>query len=284
MGSFSHYGEYRCTCGETFSYSQKFNAHKANCKEYLISVGKYEKVRAAKIQAARTGLIKGAATRKLHHEQKAIQSALEWASEDHFCERCGTKMLTKYASGRFCSSECAHSRTLSDVSKIRKSVSLSKSAQLSDIRNKNIEAYLLNPNYCSVCGKVLEYDQRNCKTCSFECKRELISNSTRHSKEIIGKHVEGRHIVYKVTCLLDNRYYIGVRKTDEEFDGYLGSGIHIRNMVKAYGKENFIRETLYEFNNSTDAFNKEKELLKEHLDNPLCVNIASGGQGGCTHR
>ena len=54
-------------------------------------------------------------------------------------------------------------------------------------------------------------------------------------------------------------------------------------MIRKYDKENFVRETLFEFNNSVEAFNKEKELLSEHLNNPLCVNIASGGQGGKTH-
>lgn len=54
-------------------------------------------------------------------------------------------------------------------------------------------------------------------------------------------------------------------------------------MIDKYGKENFIRETLFEFDNSTDAFNKEKELLVEALMDDKCVNIADGGQGGRTH-
>lgn len=283
MASFSHYGEYTCTCGKVFNYSQKFNAHKANCKEYLISVGKYEKVKEAKLRAAITGANKGKESRNRTWQKRKDEKLTQWVSEKHICERCGDIMFTKYGSGRFCSSECAHSRSFNEESRRKKSESLSKYAELHKVKSQHIEEYFLNPKRCSVCGNILNYEQRKRKTCSNACKNELLSRSTRCSKEILGKHVIGRHIVYKVTCLLDNRYYIGVRKTEVDFDGYLGSGVHIRNMVKAYGKQNFIRETLYVFDNSTDAFNKEKELLTKHLDNPLCVNIASGGQGGHTH-
>lgn len=101
--------------------------------------------------------------------------------------------------------------------------------------------------------------------------------------QVKGKHVDGTHIVYKVINDFDSRYYIGVRKTDDTvFDGYLGSGIHITNMVKRYGKEHFTRITLFKFDNSTDAYNKEKELLESCLQDANCVNIASGGQGGAT--
>ena len=283
MSSFSHYGKYTCTCGRVFDYSQKFNAHKANCKDYLISVGKYEKVRSAKSRAAMTATTKGRDSRKRTWEKRRNERIAQWISEKHLCEHCGKIMSIKYGSGRFCSSECAHSRSLSEQSRQKKRESLSKYNSLHRSRLRNIEEYLHSPKRCVICNKILTYEQRGRKTCSDSCKNELLSHSTRCSKEILGKHVSGRHIVYKVTCLLDNRYYIGVRKTEVDFDGYLGSGVHIKNMVKAYGKQNFIRETLYEFDNSTDAFNKEKELLTEHLDNPLCVNIASGGQGGHTH-
>ena len=107
---------------------------------------------------------------------------------------------------------------------------------------------------------------------------------SRKSRRGQSKTVEGRHIVYKVTYILDGRYYIGVRKTDVEFDGYLGSGIHIKRMVAKYGRKNFKRETLFEFTNSGEAYAKEKEILLSALSDPLCVNIAKGGQGGNTHK
>lgn len=35
-----------------------------------------------------------------------------------------------------------------------------------------IEKYKINPKVCSVCGKVLPYEKRRCKTCSDECAKE----------------------------------------------------------------------------------------------------------------
>ena len=70
-------------------------------------------------------------------------------------------------------------------------------------------------------------------------------------------------IVYKTTNKLNNRYYIGVHhldsKTVRKF--YLGSGLFLKSAIKKYGKENFVRETLFEFDNLQDALNKEKEIL-----------------------
>ena len=51
------------------------------------------------------------------------------------------------------------------------------------------------------------------------------------------------HVVYLVTNLLTDDYYIGCHKVDSnDDDDYLGSGIRIWLSVKKYGKENFKRE------------------------------------------
>lgn len=63
-------------------------------------------------------------------------------------------------------------------------------------------------------------------------------------------------------------------------DNYLGSGIAINNAIKKYGRNNFIRETLFEFNNSKEAFQKEFELINLNLYNEKCLNMANGGFGG----
>lgn len=51
--------------------------------------------------------------------------------------------------------------------------------------------------------------------------------------------------IYCTTCLLDGRKYIG-RKTSPIFLGhdYLGSGLHLKNAVAAYGAENFSVELI----------------------------------------
>lgn len=86
--------------------------------------------------------------------------------------------------------------------------------------------------------------------------------------------------VYKITNLLTNEYYIGVHKTINPNDNYLGSGIHIKNQVNKYGKENFIKEILFIFDKEKDAYQKEIELIEENINNKLCLNIGPGGIGG----
>lgn len=151
--------------------------------------------------------------------------------------------------------------------------------------SKNKQKYLRNPKLCIVCNKALRYEQRFRKHCSIECANETISLKQKQNSynEIIGKNIKGKHIVYKTINLLTDEFYIGVRKTEVDFDGYFGSGIRIKRSVKKYGVENFKRETLFEYFNSDDAFKKEKELIKKFKKNKLCLNLADGGQGGYTH-
>lgn len=91
------------------------------------------------------------------------------------------------------------------------------------------------------------------------------------------------HIVYKITNLLNNKFYIGVHKQypgygPEDFDGYLGSGPVIKDAVNKYGKENFLRETLYSYLDRQKAEEKEKELITEDLKKSKdCYNINDGG-------
>lgn len=51
-----------------------------------------------------------------------------------------------------------------------------------------------------------------------------------------------RYIIYKVTNLINRRYYIGRHSTNNLDDNYLGSGKAIINAVKKYGKDTFKKE------------------------------------------
>lgn len=86
------------------------------------------------------------------------------------------------------------------------------------------------------------------------------------------------HIVYRTTCIVNNKIYIGKHSTNILDDGYLGSGDLILAAIKKYGKENFIREILFIFQTEKDALDKEEELVTENFvsrdDN---YNIALGG-------
>lgn len=91
------------------------------------------------------------------------------------------------------------------------------------------------------------------------------------------------YIIYKTINLINNKFYIGMHRTENLDDGYLGSGEVIWNAIKKYGKGNFKREILFFCKTEEEMSNKEKEILtlkfiKENKKE--CYNIATGGLGG----
>jgi len=88
-------------------------------------------------------------------------------------------------------------------------------------------------------------------------------------------------IVYRVTNNVNGRYYIGVHKTDDLNDGYMGSGILIQRALKKHGKENFTREILASFDDADSAYLEEKRLVDEALvRDGRSYNLREGGYGG----
>lgn len=89
------------------------------------------------------------------------------------------------------------------------------------------------------------------------------------------------YTVYKTTNCVNNKYYIGVHKTENPEDDYLGSGTVLKLSIKKYGKENFKKEVLFIFDNIEEAYQKEYELVNEAFvkceDN---YNLHIGGSGG----
>jgi group I intron endonuclease len=94
------------------------------------------------------------------------------------------------------------------------------------------------------------------------------------------KETKMSYIVYKTTNLQNGKFYVGQHTLDD--DEYLGSGIILHKAIKKYGKENFIRETLEEYETKEDMNEGEKFWI-EKLDarNPkIAYNIGEGGTGG----
>jgi hypothetical protein len=88
-------------------------------------------------------------------------------------------------------------------------------------------------------------------------------------------------LIYKITNQVNQRFYIGKHETCNIEDGYMGSGLAIKAAIKKYGQDNFRKEVLCIFDSIEQMNDKEKELLPEEtLMDPLCYNIAIGGQGG----
>lgn len=91
-----------------------------------------------------------------------------------------------------------------------------------------------------------------------------------------------KYIVYKITNDFDNRFYIGIHKTNPDIDdGYRGSGSEIKKLINKYGKDHFKRETLFVFDTLEEASNKEREIVnKDLLKDNNCVNMTYGGANG----
>lgn len=89
------------------------------------------------------------------------------------------------------------------------------------------------------------------------------------------------YLIYKTTNKLNNKIYVGKHKTKDKNDDYLGSGILINRAIKKYGKENFIRELLFECISEEDMNQKEADIVdEEFVARPDTYNIKIGGGGG----
>jgi hypothetical protein len=91
--------------------------------------------------------------------------------------------------------------------------------------------------------------------------------------------METIYILYRTTNLVNDKTYIGIHKTNNLDDGYIGSGKALLNAVKKYGKERFKREIL-EFCNSYDEL-LELEKLYVNIDwikDESNYNLKTGGQ------
>lgn len=87
--------------------------------------------------------------------------------------------------------------------------------------------------------------------------------------------------IYKVTCLITGKIYIGKDESDRNY--YLGSGKYIKNAIKKYGKENFKKEILEICISRKQLCEREKFWIKESNSiRPKGYNISTGGDGGDT--
>lgn len=89
------------------------------------------------------------------------------------------------------------------------------------------------------------------------------------------------HYIYKTTCLVTGRYYIGMHSTCNLDDGYMGSGKRLRYSIRKYGEENHRKEILEFFETRELLIEAEKKLItKDMLNDKKCMNLAEGGTGG----
>lgn len=89
------------------------------------------------------------------------------------------------------------------------------------------------------------------------------------------------HYIYKTTCTVTSRYYIGMHSTDNLNDGYMGSGKRLRRSLRKYGKPNHVKEIL-EFCETRELLIEAeiKVITLEMITDNNCMNLMGGGKGG----
>ena len=87
------------------------------------------------------------------------------------------------------------------------------------------------------------------------------------------------HYFYKITNLINGKYYYGIHSTNNLNDGYMGSGTYLHKAYKKYGIENFYKEILKYFDNRNELVKYEEEIVNEIVvkDNQS-YNISIGGE------
>lgn len=88
------------------------------------------------------------------------------------------------------------------------------------------------------------------------------------------------YTIYKITCKINGKFYIGMHQTTNLNDGYMGSGKLIKLAIKKHGIDSFTKEILHIFDNEDDMKAKEKELV---IISEQSYNLCEGGQGGFSY-
>ena len=87
------------------------------------------------------------------------------------------------------------------------------------------------------------------------------------------------YTIYKITNKVNYKTYIGKHITENLLDGYMGSGISLKEDKKKYGIKNFKKEILFCFDNELDMIKKEVELISENAESDNTYNLVSNSAG-----
>lgn len=92
------------------------------------------------------------------------------------------------------------------------------------------------------------------------------------------------YYLYEVKNKINGKIYVGVHKTDDMNDGYMGSGRVIKKAIEKYGLDNFEKTILETFVSEEQMFLREKEFVDDDfLSRDDVYNLRRGGLGGFDH-
>lgn len=86
------------------------------------------------------------------------------------------------------------------------------------------------------------------------------------------------YLIYKTTCLINGKYYIGKHKTSNRDDSYIGSGKLLQTAIKKYGRENFIREIILECSSEEEMNIAEKILVVPDKKTMVLISASEIGE------
>ena len=86
--------------------------------------------------------------------------------------------------------------------------------------------------------------------------------------------------IYITTNLIDGKRYIGQKKFDNYWKGYLGSGKHLREAIKKYGRENFSRNIVAIAYSKEELDDAEISIIK-FLGADKSRDYYNIAEGGC---
>jgi len=89
------------------------------------------------------------------------------------------------------------------------------------------------------------------------------------------------YYLYQITNIVNNKIYVGVHKTEDMNDGYMGSGKVIKQAIEKYGIDNFRKNILETFEDSKSMYAREKEIVtNDFIMREDVYNLRRGGFGG----
>ena len=89
------------------------------------------------------------------------------------------------------------------------------------------------------------------------------------------------HTIYQTTNNIDGKIYIGKHSSSTLDNNYYGSGTHLRNAIRKYGKQNFTKEILMILTTEESAYLWEGIIVDvSFIRRDDTYNMKCGGRGG----